>query len=319
MILYYAMGGGLGHLVRARAVLHTLGLEGRAALVTASPYARDRRVVGEVPVHLAPPEAGDADRLAYRRWLGALVRRLEPEEIYVDTFPVGLLGELADLRAASAREDRGGAGDRRRTAGPRLVHVARLLQWPAYARAFPDVARARLHRTYLAEALHADHEAALRAISGELLPLELRDPAPDASSVAGAADLARGLPARFWLVVHSGPRQEVAELVAYARDLQRLEGDRAPIVVANPQRAPLGDDLLALDLHPATPLFARAARVVSACGFNVMRQMAPYRERHRVLPLPRRYDDQFTRAARWRAIAGSEVAGVTLIAGRGDP
>ena len=26
-VVYYAMGGGLGHLVRARAVLHTLGLE----------------------------------------------------------------------------------------------------------------------------------------------------------------------------------------------------------------------------------------------------------------------------------------------------
>jgi hypothetical protein len=292
LILYYAMGGGLGHLVRARAVLHTLGLEDRAALVTASAHARDRRVVGDLPVHAPPPEAGDADHPAYRRWLGALIRRLEPEEIYVDAFPVGLLGELAELGTAGPREGLG---------PPRLVHVARLLQWPAYARAFPDVARARLHRTYLAEPLHADHEAALRAISGELLPLALRDPAPDAASLAAADRLARGVPTRFWLVVHSGPREELAELVAYARALQRLEGDHAPMVVVSPQQAPLGDDLFAIDLHPATPLFVRAARVISACGFNVMRQMAPYRERHRVLPLPRRYDDQFTRAARWRA------------------
>jgi hypothetical protein len=293
LILYYAMGGGLGHLVRARALLHTLGLERRAALVTASPHARDRRVVGDLPVHVAPPDAGDADRPVYRRWLGALMRRLEPEEIYVDAFPIGLLGELVDLQSASQR-----------TAGPRLVHVARLLQWPAYARAFPDVARARLHRTYLAEPLHADHEAALRAICDDILPLTLRDPPPDAASVAAADVLARALPARFWLVVHSGPREEVAELVAYARELQQLEGDGAPIVVAHPQWASADADLHAIDLHPATPLFARASRVVSACGFNVMRQMAPYRERHRVLPLPRRYDDQFTRAARWRTLAG---------------
>ena len=295
MILYYAMGGGLGHLVRARAVLHTLGLERHAALVTASPHARDRRVVGDLPVHAAPPEAGDADRPAYRRWLGALIRRLEPEEIYVDAFPLGLLGELVALQGPSER-----------TSSPRLVHVARLLQWPAYARAFPDVARARFHRTYLAEPLHADHEAALRAICDETLQLELRDPPPEVAAVAAVDVLARELPARFWLVVHSGPREEVAELVAYAGELQRLEGDRSPIVVAHPQSASAGADLLTIDLHPATPLFARAARVVSACGFNVMRQMAPYRERHRVLPLPRRYDDQFTRAARWRALSGHD-------------
>jgi len=303
------MGGGLGHLVRARAVLHTLGLEGRAALVTASAHARDRRVVGDLPVHMPPPEAGDDDHPAYRRWLGGLIRRLEPEEIYVDSFPVGLLGELAELATGCP----GGVNDRRQTAAPRLVHVARLLQWPAYARAFPDVARARLHRTYLAEPLHADHEAALRAISGELLPLELRDPAPDAAAVAAADRVAHELPTRFWLVVHSGPREELAELVAYARALQQLESDHAPMVVASPQPASVGDDLFAIDLHPATQLFARAARVVSACGFNVMRQMAPYRERHRVLPLPRRYDDQFTRAARWRAMAASPTRGQGVV------
>ena len=303
MILYYAMGGGLGHLVRARAVLHTLGLDARAALVTASAHALDRRVVGDLPVHAPPPEAGDADHPAYHRWLGALIRQLEPEEIYVDAFPVGLLGELTELATTPA----GAVNDRGRTGSPRLVHVARLLQWPAYARAFPDVAGARLHRTYLAEPLHADHEAALRAISGELLPLELRDPVPDAAAVAAADRLARGLPTRFWLVVHSGPREELAELVAYAREIQRLEADHAPMVVASPQPGSAGDDLFAIDLHPATPLFARAARVVSACGFNVMRQMAPYRERHRVLPLPRRYDDQFTRAARWRGMVEPEA------------
>jgi hypothetical protein len=44
----------------------------------------------------------------------------------------------------------------------------------------------------------------------------------------------------------------------------------------------------------------RASRIVTACGFNVMRQTEPYRDRHTFLPFPRRYDDQFTRAARRR-------------------
>ena len=300
MILYYAMGGGLGHLVRARAVLHALGIEARAALLTASPHARDRRVVGDLPVHIAPAlrdPAGSADREAHREWLAGVLRRLEPEEIFVDTFPVGLLGELSDRSCVT---------------GARLVYVGRLLRWPAYTRAFPDAGRAHFARGYFVEPLHADHDAAMRARCEQVVALQPRDPPADGEARgdgtgAALATIARDLPARYWLVVHSGPPEEIAELVAYARDLQRIEADRAPIVVASPHAAPAGDGLIAIDLHPATSLFAHAARVVSACGYNVMRQMAPYAERHRFLPLPRRYDDQFERAARRREAARAGV------------
>jgi hypothetical protein len=40
--------------------------------------------------------------------------------------------------------------------------------------------------------------------------------------------------------------------------------------------------------------------IITGCGFNAMRQTLPYRERHRFIPFPRRYDDQFLRAARRR-------------------
>ena len=292
MIVYYAMGGGLGHLVRARAVLHTLDLEARATLLTASPYARDRRVVGELPVELAPAAgavSGREDRVAHRQWLVDVLRRLDPEELFVDTFPLGLLGELADLAEETGLR-------------PRLSYVGRLLRWPAYVAAVPAAVRARFDRAFIVERLHAEHEAVLRDSCDEMVPLQPRDPPGDS---CGHDTFGRELPARFWLVVHSGPPEEIVELVAYARDLQRIESDPAPIVVASPAPGPVGDGLIALDLHPATPLFARAARVVSACGYNVMRQMAPHFERHRFLPFPRRYDDQFTRAARRRETGGT--------------
>jgi len=46
--------------------------------------------------------------------------------------------------------------------------------------------------------------------------------------------------------------------------------------------------------------FARAERVITACGFNVMRQSVNARVRHHFMPFPRPLDDQFTRAARRR-------------------
>jgi hypothetical protein len=87
-VVYYAMGGGLGHLTRARAFLHTLDLERDAVIVAESPFAGDRRVVGDIPVLGERPE-------------GPLV---------LDTFPAGLFGEIeggrADYVARYVRWDR---------------------------------------------------------------------------------------------------------------------------------------------------------------------------------------------------------------------
>ena len=70
MTAYYAMGGGLGHLTRARAFLHTLNV--RATIVADSPFASDPRVTGGVPV----------------------VRTVPPGDLILDTFPAGLFGEI---------------------------------------------------------------------------------------------------------------------------------------------------------------------------------------------------------------------------------
>ena len=163
----------------------------------------------------------------------------------------------------------------------------------------------RFSRILRVEPLHAAHEAALRELTDQVVDLELGDPPPGPEGPATTR--ASALPQRFWLVAHAGPPDELAELVAYARDLQRIARDPAALVVAAPPtpggRSPALEDsgeLLSVDLYPASPLFARAARVVSACGFNVMRQMEPHADRHSFLPFQRRYDDQFARAARRR-------------------
>ncbi len=50
----------------------------------------------------------------------------------------------------------------------------------------------------------------------------------------------------------------------------------------------------------ARPYAQLTARLITAAGFNIMRQAAPYRAQHRPLPFSRRFDDQFARVARWR-------------------
>ena len=284
-LLYYAMGGGLGHLVRARAFLHTLGLGADATVLTASPFADDRRVIGDLDVLRAPLEL-QADAAAFRDWLLTELARRRIDLFCVDAFPAGILGELCDWPAG----------------GPQCWHVARLLRWGAYA----DLVRGpppRFARCWRLEALAPDHQAFLDMHCERSDDLALCDP-PAAAAIEGTG-VAAG--ESFWLVVHSGPKSEVEELIAFARDMRAAEGSEVAIRVASAHASSdPATNVHALDLHPASTLFARAQRIFSAAGFNIMRETAAHRARQRVLPMPRRFDDQYERAR--RAFAGERLS-----------
>jgi hypothetical protein len=127
--VYYALGGGLGHLARARKVLEALGLD--AVILTASPYGGDRRVTGPHRALKVPRRLGH-DRAAFRRWLAPVLR--EADELIVDTFPGGILGELCGLTL------------------PRATLIARRLRWDVYERRL-NGPLPRYERTYEVEPL----------------------------------------------------------------------------------------------------------------------------------------------------------------------
>lgn len=266
MILYYAVGGGLGHLTRARRVLETLGLAGDAAIVTASPYASDARVTGGIPIVAVPPRLEHSVE-EHRAWM----RGLAAERLIVDTFPGGIHGELRGLDVP-------------------MDLVARLLRWDEYRRAVPGPLPS-FATAWIVEELEPDHDAFVRGNSRRVVSLDLRRPP------AAAPD--RGAP--FWLIVHSGPEDEVRELVAYTSELRDLVPN-APdrILVATRCNTPLPPGFETLDAYPATLLYAHATRIISAAGFNVMLETEPWKHKHDVVPFARRFDDQYRRAARRR-------------------
>jgi hypothetical protein len=275
MLLYYAMGGGLGHLTRARAFLHTLGLEGAATLFTSSRLADDLRVTGGLPVVHVPAEL-DGDRKGLRAFLEKTISDLGASRLVVDAFPAGILGELADWTPPP---------------GLALWHVARLLRWERYS-ADTSPRLPRFEKTFVLEALHDDHRSALEEASVETRHLDLVDPPSTPPEPVETP---------YALVVHSGPDEETTDLVACARELLRADGSGARIVVAAPDRPrDLPPNVSWLDAFPATGLFAEADRIVAAAGFNVVRQTAPFRAKRFLVPYPRRFDDQFARAARLR-------------------
>jgi hypothetical protein len=84
--------------------------------------------------------------------------------------------------------------------------------------------------------------------------------------------------------------------------MAELEGLRPRITLVSPTRPyALPPEVAHLDVYPAWPLFPAAERIITAAGCNIVRQLAHLPERHRMMPFPRRFDDQFTRAARVRA------------------
>ena len=111
----------------------------------------------------------------------------------------------------------------------------------------------------------------------------------------------------YWLIVHSGPDDEVRELVAYTEELRRLDHSCERVLVATRCAIPLPDGFELMDAYPVLHLYADAERIVSAAGFNVMQETEPWREKHHVVPFARKFDDQYFRAAKRRAAITCEV------------
>jgi predicted glycosyltransferase len=310
MIIYYAAGGGLGHLTRARAVLHTLGLKDRVALLTASPFAADKRVVGDAEI-ISIPQSFVTEPQSYKVWLRETFARHQPTKIYIDSFPAGIVGEFCDFEFAANTE---------------LVHLARLLKWEAYSGQIQGTPP-HFALTYRLEPLAAEHHAYLQNHSDEISPLLLKDPPHDLNEEVKKAAVAimrssviellvrhpqspgqtPAVRRPIWLIVHSGSSAETAELVAYAAEMSYLEQIQARLVVITPVanheslmqtpdagRQPVVE---AFDFYPAAAFFPIADRIITACGFNLMRQTENYRQKHRFMPFERRFDNQFLRAA----------------------
>jgi hypothetical protein len=281
MIFYYAVGSGLGHLSRARTVFHTLQIQERKVILTASEFASDRRITGDYELIQIPPRFA-ADVIAYRAWLRDLFHEYQPSAIYVDAFPVGIIGEFCDFDFPP------------HTA---LFQVARLLRWEVYSKLLCGKTP-HFHKTYLLEELAAAHKEFLYSCSAHVEPLRLND--PDEAPTASEQELIESIKNAqqpLWLVVHAGKADEIRELVAYAEACRRIEAPDARLLLIAPA---CPDDLRIGHYHfyPAHRLFPYVERIITACGFHSMRQTEPYKQKHRFVPFARQFDNQFERAAR---------------------
>lgn len=281
MNLYYAMGGGLGHLTRAVAFLRGLVIENDSIILSSSPFLTDKRVVGNIRTILVEKSL-EIDRSEYQKYLHNLFAELKPQKIFIDSFPLGIIGEFAGFEFDKSIE---------------INYLARHLRWKNYS-ALIGAELVRFDKTFLLENLENEHLNFVETVSQQIIAFDLTYPAPDLSPKdfeIYQSILDTKLP--FWLIVHSGEESEISELVAFAAEMCEFEAVETNLILISPTEfSTTIKNFFQFDIYPASVLFQKAERIFSAAGFNVMKQTEPFKDKHFFIPFERRFDNQFWRA-----------------------
>jgi hypothetical protein len=268
MILFYGMGGGLGHLTRIQAVITQFKISDYI-LVSANPLAHHLFTAD----HLAYVPSENKSVEDYVSALQAIIQNINISEIYIDTFPLGILGELSWLSATNIK----------------LHYIARRLIWKNYA---PLISTFLFYeKVHQIEPLESPHLSYVREHSKEVVLTDIQYSPPVPSRVT---HIAQQFPAPLWVIVHSFHQEELESLMRYAEDQARIEKINPALLVITDQPLAHCPYPVRFD-YPAADWFPLANRIFTGGGFNAMQQMALYRDKHKPLPFPRRFDDQFWR------------------------
>ncbi len=270
--MYYALGGGLGHLTRSLAIVSRLGL-----------LAQHIRILGSsswIPgIAKSQPFILDSVPLACRNSLSAYLRFLKDylkthqiQAVVLDSFPYGLLGEWRFL-------------------GPHLPRllIARLLRWERYRKRigpapenFPGHSLAIEPLEPIYENILQKHSRMARLKTPILFHWEPEDFKANAIEKTG------------WAVVHSGNPDEQSRLLAFAR---------ARMKARNMADAPLKLLFPDAGIFPAQGQLRACSHIVCGAGYNMTALAArPYPgQRFFLFPFERRFDDQRARSERFKS------------------
>lgn len=282
MILYYALGGGIGQITRALAVLHTLKIRENVLVVSPLDSAVTELIPAQFPAHcrlIKPPAFSYSERHKLAAYIQQLIDEYQPSELIVDSFPMGIYGELTNISYSGIR-----------------TYLARLLIWERYTKVTGNQFFI-FNQTFTLEPLHEDQHYIADRISETCLPLQLTDP-PQSRSLPSITDLDQ-----HWLVLHSGPDEEVDDLVTYAKQIRDIEQKQNPLLLVTPSAINkwAHQPVRHLRYYPAQLLMPHVDKIITACGFNTLRQAKAFRHKHHFFPFARRFDDQYFRAALYRS------------------
>ncbi len=280
MILYYAMGGGLGHLTRSLAILQEAQqLVGNVRLMASSQYASLILPHAPCPVDIVAGEILTSKR-KYLEFLNRYLKRHCIKAIVLDTFPFGIVGEWLHVGHAI----------------PRLL-IARYLKWGAYVERTKTKNGFIPQQTLILEPPAKDYFGILKKYSrltslDAPITLQTSDSSKEhlSDKMGGAAGDHKY---KNCFVVHSGNEAEREVLIRLAKQ-EFGECDTASFTpdCIFPEQG----------IYPAEKFIPCYSKVVSAAGYNMtaIASQSPPERTHLLHPFQRRFDNQFLRLQRFK-------------------
>ncbi|MFS4491824.1 hypothetical protein [Maribacter sp. 2308TA10-17] len=269
MIAFYVQGGGLGHLSRTHKLIQYLEIDSKDVLIiTPSAFKHHFKQYQFIPISWNSSPA---------IWSNILIEHLTKHNIqfcYIDTFPLGMKGELISVYKALPKIS--------------FVYTCRILKWEKYLNDMPETFAPNFFKTILLENLSEVHvnwiKAASKQINKVLFPI---------STITEHKTLAKD---PYGLIIHSGGIKDVISLCTKVKAV--MPSNIKSIFVFTQVTAEFDDKRFQFRIqeYPVQAYFKNATHIYTAAGFNLINELASYHEKHTIFPIERLYDDQFFRA-----------------------
>jgi hypothetical protein len=285
--LFYAQGSGLGHLQRCTHLAQTLQISQRELILASSSSYTEMVAKKNNITPLQIPTNFQYDLIAYQKWLLAQIQYHQIEQIFIDVFPCGIIGEWNNFENIAHKNN----------LNLTFHYLGRRLKWATYqpiARNAPQ-----LETAYIFEELEPAHHHFITTHSNLYIDL----------TTTSKTTLANNPTQNYWLIIHSEPWEELQILIDYALEKYVIQEAKTNLVILTQidkqtVEKYLQSQFTAMQLPNITILktleteilLHEAEKIFSACGFNLMQQTQQYAHKHEFIPFERRFDDQFWRA-----------------------
>jgi predicted glycosyltransferase len=323
-ILFYAQGGGLGHLQRSMNMINVLQLFSnddaiyQVFVASSSIYLTD--YLKEIAIsnpklqnklqHIKPlliPQNFENDSennfINYQKWLVKQINDLNIGEIYLDVFPCGLVGEWNNITELLVNFSE-----------IKFYSISRHLKWQNYKQLITKPLF--FEASFVVEALESEHLAFITQHSKSVKTIKLipfqYNLQQNSSQNNLKTNLKSNLETPFWLIIHSEPLEELLILLEYTLEKQLIQKSNSQIIIISQiskdkfiEFLQKNSNIIQIDLNcieiintfDTQNLIIDAEKIISACGFNVMQECENFSNKHEYIPFERRYDDQFWRAS----------------------
>ncbi|MGB3607055.1 hypothetical protein [Psychroserpens sp.] len=265
MFIFYVQGGGLGHLTRVDRLIKTLKLpEKEIVIMTPSVFTC------YFPNYKFILLEWTSSANDWSQHIESLILTTKVTQFYVDTFPLGLKGELCAVF--------------RKFPKLKYVYISRILKWEAYLKAHISEVNIQFDATILLEPLYESHLTWINNQSKLTKKIALQ--LDHRASVKYSEE-------PYVLVVHSGGTADVVKLIE--RAVQDYKNEEHIIIVVFTQ-VELSVDNANVVVHkskfPVSQYYEHALKIYTAGGFNSVFELNEFREKHIIMAFDKLYDDQ---------------------------